>query len=67
MSTVGSDKFIIPAAWMSLIETALVLLMVPLMERVVYPTCTQYNIHVPRMWRVVFGLLLAATSTGMGM
>lgn len=66
MSTLDSGKFIVPAAWMSLIETAIVLLMVPLMERVVYPKCTQYNIYVPRTWRVAFGMVLAAASTGMG-
>lgn len=66
MSTLDSGEFIVPAAWMSLIETAIVLLMVPLMERVVYPKCTQYNIYVPRTWRVAFGMLLAAASTGMG-
>lgn len=61
-----SNEFTIPAAWMSLIEIAVVLLLVPLMERIVYPLCTHFNIHVPRLWRVVFGMLLIAASSGMG-
>ncbi|XP_020917546.1 solute carrier family 15 member 4 [Exaiptasia diaphana] len=63
MSTI--NQFVIPAAWMSLIEIAVVLLLVPLMERIVYPMLTQSNIYVPRLWRVAFGMLLIAGSSGM--
>ena len=66
MSTVDSGKFIVPAAWMSLIETAIVLVLVPSMERVVYPMCVKYSVFVPRTWRVAFGMILAAASAGMG-
>lgn len=64
MSTI--NQFIIPAAWMSLIEIAIVLLLVPLMERIVYPLLAQSNIYLPRLWRVAFGMLLIAGSSGMG-
>ncbi|EDO47131.1 predicted protein [Nematostella vectensis] len=56
---------VVPAAWMSLLEIAVVLIMLPLMEKIIYPVCIQCNFSLPLLWSVTFGMLLAVASVAM--
>ena len=57
---------IFPAAWPSLCEIVILLILVPVMERAVYPGLARCGISVPILGRVMLGMLLAAGSAGMG-
>lgn len=57
---------IFPAAWPSLFEIVILLILVPVMERGVYPGLAKCGITVPMLWKVVIGMLLAAGSAVMG-
>lgn len=57
----------IPAAWPSLCEIVILLILVPVMERGVYPSLARCGVCIPILWRIFLGMLLAAGSAGMGM
>ena len=57
---------IIPAAWPSLCEIVILLILVPVMERGVYPGLARCGVCIPILWKVFLGMLLAAGSAGMG-
>lgn len=56
---------IFPAAWPSLFEIVILLILVPIMERGVYPGLAKCGVTVPMLWKVVIGMLLAAGSAVM--
>jgi len=57
---------IIPAAWPSLCEIVILLILVPVMERGIYPGLAKCGVCIPILWKVFLGMLLAAGSAGMG-
>jgi len=56
---------IIPAAWPSLCEIVILLILVPVMERGVYSGLATCGVCIPILWKVFLGMLLAAGSAGM--
>ena len=57
---------IIPAAWPSLCEIVILLILVPVMERGIYPGLAKCGVCIPILLKVFLGMLLAAGSAGMG-
>lgn len=57
--------FIFPAAWPSLCEILILLILVPLLERVIYPSLARCGVNVSILGKVILGMLLAAGSAGM--
>ena len=56
-----------PAAWPSLCEIVILLILVPIVERGVYPGLSnKCGFTIPMLSRVIVGMLLAAGSAGMG-
>ena len=56
-----------PAAWPSLCEIVILLILVPVVERGVYPGLSnKFGFTIPMLSRVIVGMLLAAGSAGMG-
>lgn len=58
-------NIIVPAAWPSLCEIVILLILVPVMERCVYPGLAKCDVTVPMLGKVMLGMLLAAGSAGM--
>ena len=57
---------IIPAAWPSLCEIVILLILVPVMERGIYPSLAKCGCSIPILLKVIIGMLLAVGSAGMG-
>lgn len=57
--------FIIPAAWPSLCEIFILLILVPMLERAIYPSLNGCGINVSILGKVILGMFLAAGSAGM--
>lgn len=61
----GYEGINFPAAWPCLFEILILLIMVPVMERGIYPCLAKCGIAVPMILKIVLGMLLAAGSAGM--
>ena len=56
------DKFTVPAASLSLFDTAAVLMLIPIMDHVVYPLVSYCGISFTPLRRIGVGMLLACAS-----
>ncbi|XP_046859133.1 solute carrier family 15 member 4-like isoform X2 [Xenia sp. Carnegie-2017] len=52
----------IPVACLSLLDTLGVLLIIPVMEKIVYPLLGYFNIHLSQLQRIGIGMLIATAS-----
>ncbi|XP_071944057.1 solute carrier family 15 member 4-like [Antedon mediterranea] len=51
------DPFSFPAAWLTIFNVITVLLLIPLMERVIYPFLDKRNIHISLLKRIIIGMI----------
>ncbi|XP_046859137.1 solute carrier family 15 member 4-like [Xenia sp. Carnegie-2017] len=55
-------QFEIPIAYLFLVNTVSVLLIIPVMDKVVYPLLGYFNIHLSQLQRIGIGMLIATAS-----
>eukprot|EP00794_Sanderia_malayensis_P007255 gene7255-8063_t len=52
----------VPVAWIGLSSTLIVVILAPILDRTLYPALLKKDIHVPLVWRIAFGMLMALIS-----
>ena len=55
-------QFEIPIAYLFLVNTVSVLLIIPVMDKIVYPLLGYFNIHLSQLQRIGIGMLVATAS-----
>lgn len=58
----GTDSFKIPLAWLSLFNVAFVILIVPLLDRVIYPCLDSLKFNLTVRSRVIFGMFFSTAA-----
>ncbi len=56
----------VPVAWIGMSSMLVVVTLVPILDRVVYPALTDRGIHIPASWRIVFGMAMGFVSVLFG-
>ena len=64
MKLVLPNNFTVPVASLNAFEAIAVSLMIPLMDRVIYPLLTRYGLRLTPLRKVGAGMLCAAASVG---
>ena len=62
MDIIIFGRFEIPVACLSLLDTLGVLLIIPVMDKIVYPLLGYFNIHLSQLQRIGIGMLIATAS-----
>ncbi|XP_014670145.1 PREDICTED: solute carrier family 15 member 4-like [Priapulus caudatus] len=56
------DVFQIPAAWLTLFDVVLLILLIPLFSQLIYPALDRRKMHCPLLLRIVTGMFFAVLS-----
>eukprot|EP00112_Aurelia_sp_Birch-Aquarium-sp1_P018553 Seg444.10 transcript_id=Seg444.10/GoldUCD/mRNA.D3Y31 product="Solute carrier family 15 member 4" protein_id=Seg444.10/GoldUCD/D3Y31 len=55
-------KTSIPISWMSLFCIMAVMIVAPICDKIIYPACESREIHIPVIWKIIFGMVCACLS-----